>query len=96
MGKLFTASFVAVWLTAAAQADQTSNLELEPCINGGVSASGNYPTQAAEDLAKSYRTESQVTNLDYEPCVNGGVSSSGRYTSQIMEDLMEKGTAKSK
>ena len=95
MGKLITVSFIALWFSAV-QADQTSDLDLEPCINGGVSASGTYPTQTAEDLANSYRKNSQLTELDYEPCVNGGVSSSGRYTSQIMEDLVEKGTAKSK
>ncbi len=56
MGKLITASVIAFWFTAV-QADQTSALDLEPCINGGVSASGTYPTQAAEDLANTERKE---------------------------------------
>ncbi|MDJ0891822.1 MAG: hypothetical protein QNK18_11610 [Gammaproteobacteria bacterium] len=94
MGKLITASVIAFLFTTA-QADQTSPLDLEPCINGGVSASGTYPTQAAEDLASSYQRGSELVDLAYEPCVNGGVSSSGRYTSQALEDVMERGRASS-
>ena len=92
MNKLIIVTVMALWFTAS-QADQASNLELEPCINGGVSASGLYPTQAAEDLATSREAESEAGKLAYEPCVNGGVSSSGRYASQSMEDVMERGTA---
>ena len=95
MAKLITISIVAVWFTAV-HADPTSQLDLEPCINGGVSASGTYPTQAAEDLAKARQEQSDLGDLAYEPCINGGVSSSGRYSSQIMEDMLEKGTARSK
>ena len=57
MGKLITVSVVAFWFTAV-HADQTSALDLEPCINGGVSASGTHPTQAAEDLASIERKQS--------------------------------------
>ncbi len=94
MGKLITVSVIAFWFTAV-QADQTSGLDLEPCINGGVSAGGIYPTQAAEDLANSYREQSELADLAYEPRVNGGVSSSGRYVSQGMEDMMETGRVSS-
>ena len=94
MGKLITASVIALLVTAV-QADQISPLDLEPCINGGVSASGSHPTQAAEDLASNYQRGSELVDLAYEPCVNGGVSSSGRYTSQAMEEVMERGRASS-
>ena len=94
MGKLIITSVIAFLFTAA-QADQTSPLDLEPCINGGVSASGTYATQAAEDLASNYQRGSELVDLAYEPCVNGGVSSSGRYTSQAMEEVMERGRASS-
>ncbi len=46
MGKLITMSTIVIWM-AAVPADETSELDLEPCINGSVSASGNYPTQLA-------------------------------------------------
>ncbi len=62
MGQLITVSVIAFWFTAV-QADQTSRLDLEPCINGGVSASGTYPTQVAEDLANTYREESELADL---------------------------------
>ena len=75
MGKLIAASVIAFSFTAA-QADQISGLDLEPCINGGVSASGTHPTQAAEDLAKSHRQGSDLAGLAYEPGVNGTVSRS--------------------
>ncbi len=92
MKTLITVAFVAFCFTAV-QADQASDLELEPCINGGVSAGGLYPTQTAEDLATSRHTETEAGELAYEPCVNGGVSSSGRYPNRGMEDVMERGTA---
>ena len=94
MGKLITVSVMAFWFTAV-QADQNAGLDLEPCINGGVSAGGTYPTQAAEDLANGYQEQSELADLAYEPCVNGDVSSSGSYVSQVMEDMMETGRASS-
>jgi hypothetical protein len=44
---------------------------LEPCINGAVSASGRYPTQAEEDTARA-----EVQRLDR--AMSGQVSASGR------------------
>jgi hypothetical protein len=52
---------------------------LEPCINGGVSATGNYPSQELED-AQRYALE---------PCMNGAVSATGSYPDQSMEDSMK-------
>ena len=92
MGKLIIASVIAL-VAASVQADQVSPMDLEPCINGGVSASGSYATQAAENLANLSQQAQALAALEYEPCVNGGVSSSGLYVSQTMEDAMEKGTA---
>jgi len=48
--QILTISLIAVPLTAVGS--QKENLELEPCINGSVSASGLYATQDLEDMAK--------------------------------------------
>ena len=37
-----------------AETGSSSHLDLEPCINGGVSASGRFPTQAMEDQFHAY------------------------------------------
>ncbi|MCW8903419.1 hypothetical protein [Sedimenticola sp.] len=58
----FTASLSMVVITA--WADSYSEWELEPCINGEVSSSGLFPTQAHED---AYNT--LMTFLEHEPCV---------------------------
>ena len=47
------------------------NLDLEPCMNGDVSASGTFPTQAAEDQHHFYAMAEQ------EPCMNGDVPPDG-------------------
>ncbi len=60
-------------LTAASAADVDDSLE--PCINGYVSASGNYSFQMQEDKQK----------YALEPCINAGVSASGKYASQEIE-----------
>ena len=67
--------------------------DLEPCINGGVSATGLFASQAAEDQAKKFvivRTSRLVEDLDLEPCIDGGVSATGLYISQDAEDLARK------
>ena len=68
-------------LTGSALASDTTNPNaLEPCINGQVSASGLYATQAEEDAAgKAQRLESSL---------NGEVSSSGLYPTQAAEDAV--------
>ena len=68
--------------------------DLEPCINGGVSATGLYASQAEEDRAKrlGIMTNSWIAGqLDLEPCINGGVSATGLYLSQRAEDQATKG-----
>ena len=52
-------------------AEPTSSSSLEPCINGQVSASGLYPTQAEEDAAIS-----EVQRLG--KAMSGRLSASGR------------------
>ena len=48
-----------------------SSLDLEPCMNGDVSASGMFPTQVAEDQHHFYAMAEQ------EPCMNGDVPPDG-------------------
>lgn len=60
------------------------NYELEPCVNGEVSASGLFPTQEAEDQFITSRL--QASNWDLEPCINGDVSPSDMFPSQVAED----------
>ena len=49
--------------TAAEPADPA--LELEPCINGAVSASGAFPTQAMEEQINAYIAWSAGTGQPY-------------------------------
>ncbi len=58
---------------------------LEPSINGGVSASGLFASQAEED---AYLADLQADKLaeELEPCINGGVSANGLFASQVEED----------
>jgi len=62
---------------------------LEPSINGGVSATGLFASQAAEDrhLAAQRRYREA---LELEPCINGGVSAAGLFASQAEENATLK------
>ena len=65
--------------------------DLEPCINGAVSETGLYVSQAQEDKAtrKELLNNTQVQHeLDLAPCINGGVSATGMYINQAAEDKM--------
>jgi len=67
--------------------------ELEPCINGGVSETGLYVSQAQEDKAtrKELLNNTQVKHeLDLAPCINGGVCATGMYINQAAEDEMTR------
>lgn len=80
------ALFGATQGTAAADPE-----ELEPCMNGSVSETGLYVTQAQEDKAarKALLNNTQVKHeLDLAPCINGGVSATGMYVNQAAEDEM--------
>ena len=48
------------------------DLQLEPCINGEVSASGLFPTQEDED--RFVRAQYEATNKAVDPCIDGDVS----------------------
>ena len=68
--------------------------DLEPCINGGVSATGLYASQAEEDKAIQLaivKNNRLARELELEPCVSGGVSASGLYVNQKAEDQVTKG-----
>jgi hypothetical protein len=56
---------------------------LEPSINGGVSASGLFATQAGEDAYHANRWA-----LRLEPCINGDVSANGLFANQAEEDAI--------
>lgn len=72
---------------------------LEPAINGQVSASGTFATQAGEDwyaaqqrIAAELQAEHQLALLhqagldaELEPCINGNVSPSGLFASPELE-----------
>lgn len=58
-----------------------SNLDLEPCMNGAVSASGTFPTQEAENRFHALAAQ--------EPCINGDVPPDGVLaTSNASGDLL--------
>jgi hypothetical protein len=65
---------------SAIASDATNPNALEPCINGQVSASGLYASQADEDAARKAQR--------LEPAVNGEVSTSGLYPTQAVEDAV--------
>lgn len=68
-----------------ALAHEASELDLEACINGAVSAKGEFSDQALEDLALSMNAILEDEHA-LEPCINGGVSASGLFASQEAED----------
>ena len=84
--------FAAFALTQTVQA--ATEEDLEPCINGGVSATGLYVSQAEEDrtmLSELVDSDQIFDELELEPCVNGGVSATGMYHSQeVEEDMTEQ------
>ncbi|MCB1772859.1 MAG: hypothetical protein KDI88_04535 [Gammaproteobacteria bacterium] len=58
-------------------ANASDALDLEPCIDGGVSATGLYVDQASEDLALLIEPIMADDEYALEPCINGGVSALG-------------------
>jgi hypothetical protein len=91
-----TLALAALIATPAFAADH----RLEPAINGQVSASGNFASQAGEDwyqaqqrIAAELRAEHQLALLhqadldpQLEPCINGNVSPSGLFASPELEE----------
>jgi hypothetical protein len=74
---LYIGTLVAL-LTGAAHANDP--YALEPSINGGVSASGLFASQAEEERDRQERFAHLL-----EPCINGEVSARGRFTSHADE-----------
>ena len=85
--KLYTAAMLLtqVLFGADAIADHVhvDPYALEPSINGGVSASGLFATQAEEEAHQASRWALQL-----EPCINGDVSANGLFASQAEEDAI--------
>ena len=76
MKKLLTITFFAASLSMT-PVFANDSLDLEPAINGGVSALGAYASQAEEDAAYA---------LAYEPCIDSDENSVLPYTVQIEEN----------
>jgi hypothetical protein len=70
MNKLVT-PFLTTSLLLSAGTIYAGNLDLEPCMNGDVSASGAFPTQVAEDR------HHYLAVAEQEPCMNGDVPPDG-------------------
>lgn len=83
---LFTASLSMVAIAAWADSYSHNDWELEPCINGEVSSSGLFPTQAHED---AYNT--LITFLKREPCVVGLglIAEPARFPTREMEETFQ-------
>lgn len=58
-------SVLAFSVSAAETGSFNPDLELEPCINGAVSSSGTFPTQAMEDQVNAYLAWSDKTGRPY-------------------------------
>lgn len=83
-------------VSSAAQGT-TVVMDLEPAVNGAVSAGGRFPSQEMEDAFKEYVDWTEGHGLrgaaamkhigqQLEPAMNGGVASHGLFPSQSMED----------
>ncbi len=77
MKKLAMISLMAVAF-GSGQAFAEEDLGLEPCVNGEVSASGLYVTQAEENRALAALTE---------PCIHGEGGESGSYAVKTGENM---------
>ncbi|MCW8964005.1 MAG: hypothetical protein OQL16_09425 [Gammaproteobacteria bacterium] len=79
--------------SSGAVAGPFNDSDVEPAFNGGVSASGLFPTQ---DLEDRYGTKAALDveyhERDMEPAFNGGVSASGLFPTQEAEDRASEET----
>jgi hypothetical protein len=51
--------------SVSAADNTTAELDLEPCVNGAVSARGTFPTQAMEEQVNAYLAWSEKTGRPY-------------------------------
>jgi hypothetical protein len=73
--KMFRKTFFVLLTFAAIPVSAKDAQEiLEPCINGGVSASGNYATQELEDLTLAFFAKYSSPNESPEPPMGLDVS----------------------
>jgi hypothetical protein len=93
-------SLIAAGNLSAAPPATAGAASLEPCLNGEISASGRFPTQAMEDEFNRYLSWVAENGLGVEhalanpvqpvhalePSLSAQVSASGRFPSQSMED----------
>jgi len=96
----FVAALTAAGSLQAMEVPHPAKTGLDACVNGDVSASGRFPTQAMEDQYNAYVAWVAENNLDVthainprieatsalEPAGNGNISASGRFPTQAMED----------
>jgi hypothetical protein len=96
----FLGALAAAGNLQAAELSNPASPSLEACINGEVSASGRFPTQAMEDQFNAYTNWVNANGLTVEhafapevPAIrsldagwNAKVSASGRFPTQAMED----------
>lgn len=96
----FVAALAAFGGLQAKDLNNTSTVELDPCMNGQVSTSGLFPTQAMEEQFASYLDWTVAQGLDVtfalnpaveaitslDPGANGSVSTTGTFPNQAMED----------
>lgn len=82
---LIAPTLLAVSALVSADHSHRDPYALEAGITGGVSATGLFAGEAAEDryLAAQRRYREA---LELEPCMNGGVSATGLFASQAEED----------
>jgi hypothetical protein len=84
--------------TQAAALDDASARQLEPALNGEVSATGLFPSQEMEDAFNEYLVWTRAQGLSrlaaFEPVVRdfpeGQGSLSGRFPNQAMEDQFKE------
>lgn len=90
----FVTSTILVLMVAAtsAVASPFNDIDLEPALNGGVSASGLFPTQELEDRYGP-AIANPFNDIDLEPAVNGDVSASGLFPTQDLEDRYDPAVA---
>ncbi len=85
MNRLVTSALTMSLLLGVGTLYATDSLDLEPCMNGDVSASGTFPSQAAEDRHHFYAVAEQ------EPCMNGDVPPDGVVADGALGTQLEVG-----
>ena len=77
-------------LPVSAGEPQGGPLSLEPCINGSVSRSGLFPSQAMEDEFAAYLAWTKAQGLNrlsaFESVIDEGASSGYRFPTPSMEE----------